>query len=234
MNLSLIITAAGLSTRFGTGSKKEYLPLTIDGKNGTVLSHCLDSFLKTKLFSNIVITIPKNQQENAKNALKNSSFYNELFTSTNFSFAFEEGGKSRQDSVFCGLKKIEKMAKITPDAVLIHDGARPWITENIINAVIEKVLLFGAAVTATPATDTQKEVDKNGKITKHLRRENIFAVQTPQGFLFAPLLEAHKKACNDGNIYTDDTEIWAKYCGDVYICTGDIANKKITYKEDLK
>ena len=126
------------------------------------------------------------------------------------------------------------MAKITPDAVLIHDGARPWITENIINAVIEKVLLFGAAVTATPATDTQKEVDKNGKITKHLRRENIFAVQTPQGFLFTPLLEAHQKACGDGNIYTDDTEIWAKYCGDVYICEGDIANKKITYKEDLK
>lgn len=236
MNLALIITAAGSSTRFGAGCKKEYLPLTISGNEGTVLSHCLDAFLKTSLFSYVVITIPQNHQENAKAALSKSCFYNELFTNTRFAFAFEAGGNSRQESVYCGLKKIEQMAAANnemPDAVLIHDGARPWVDEEIINAVIEKLPLSGAAVTALPATDTQKEVDASGKITKHLHREQIFAVQTPQGFYLQPLLEAHKKAASDGCIYTDDTEIWGRYCGDVYICKGSTQNKKITYKEDL-
>ena len=120
-----------------------------------------------------------------------------------------------------------------PDAVLIHDGARPFVSKKIIDDVISSLEKSGAAVPGVPAVDTQKQVDENGKIVAHLERSKIFAVQTPQAFQFAPLLEAHKKASADGRVYTDDTEIWGQYCGDVYISYGETTNKKITYKEDL-
>ena len=61
----------------------------------------------------------------------------------------------------------------------------------------------------------------------------LTAIQTPQGFVFGKLFDAHKKAASDGHDYTDDTEIWGQYCGDVYISYGETTNKKITYKEDL-
>jgi len=71
------------------------------------------------------------------------------------------------------------------------------------------------------------------RYSQHMQRSRIFAVQTPQAFVFEPLLEAHKKASMDGRTYTDDTEIWGQYCGDVYISYGENTNRKITYKEDL-
>lgn len=233
MSLALIITAAGSSTRFGCNIKKEYLPLP--GENNTVLSKSLETFLKTKLFSTIVITLPQNNEKEAVAALNKSLICKDLIESKNncTNFAFVSGGSTRQESVFCGLKKIAELSKEMPKAVLIHDGARPWVSTEVILDAVEKVNISGAAVPAIAVVDTQKQVAENGKITCHLKRETIVAVQTPQAFYFEQLLEAHNKAQNDGNIYTDDTEIWGKYCGDVFISKGDTANKKITYKEDI-
>jgi 2-C-methyl-D-erythritol 4-phosphate cytidylyltransferase len=91
----------------------------------------------------------------------------------------------------------------------------------------------GAAVPAIAAVDTQKETDASGRIVRHLDRSRVVAVQTPQGFRFSDLLDAHRRASGDGVAYTDDTEIWGRYVGDVYVCTGDRDNKKITFQEDL-
>ena len=232
MNIGLIITAAGASTRFGC-KKKEYLPL--DDNTNTVLSKSVETFLKTNLFSSLVITIPAGDENNAIKALSISSFVKTFLfdEKSKITFAFAIGGKTRQESVFNGLKKLSSISQTQPDIVLIHDGARPWVTENIIQDVIKKTMIYGAAVPAIPAVDTQKIVDDSGKITHHLKRKYVYAVQTPQAFEFARLLEAHTRACNDYTEYTDDTEIWAAYYGDIYISQGDIANKKITFQSDL-
>ena len=232
MNIGLIITAAGASKRFGC-KKKEYL--TLPDNTNTVLSQSTETFLKTNLFSSLVITIPVDDESNALKALNASPFVKAfLFDGEpQISFAFATGGKTRQESVFNGLKKLTDISKIQPDIVLIHDGARPWVTENIIRDVIKKTVVYGAAVPAIPAVDTQKVVDDTGKIIHHLKRKYVFAVQTPQAFEFNRLLQAHSKACNDKTEYTDDTEIWAAYCGDVYISEGNILNKKITFQSDL-
>lgn len=232
MNIGLIITAAGASTRFGC-KKKEYLPLP-DNSN-TVLSQSTETFLKTNLFSSLVITIPVGDESNALRALNASSFVKSLLfeVESKIPFAFATGGKTRQESVFNGLKKLADISKNQPEIVLVHDGARPWVTENIIQDVIKKATIYGASVPAIPAVDTQKIVDESGKITHHLKRKYVYAVQTPQAFEFNRLLEAHTKACNDNTEYTDDTEIWAAYCGDVYISEGNIINKKITFQSDL-
>lgn len=232
MNIALIITAAGSSTRFGA-QKKEYLQLP-PGTN-TVLSQSAETFLRTKLFSSLIITIPNGDEAKASKALQTSQFVNKLLfqESDGITFAFATGGKTRQESVYNGLKKLLELSGKAPDLVLIHDGARPWVTEKIIRNVIEKTDIAGAAVPAIPAVDTQKEVDEHGKITQHLKRKYVYAVQTPQAFEFERLLQAHEKARCDGLEYTDDTEIWGAYCGDVYISEGDIQNKKITFQSDL-
>ena len=232
MNIALIITAAGSSSRFG-GQKKEYLQLP-SGTN-TVLSQSAETFLRTNLFSSLIITIPKGDEDKAANALKTSQFVNKLLFEepAGIRFSFATGGKTRQDSVYNGLIKLSELSGSKPDLVLIHDGARPWVTEKIIRSVIEKTAVAGAAVPAIPAVDTQKEVDENGRITQHLKRKYVYAVQTPQAFEFERLLQAHEKARCDDLEYTDDTEIWGAYCGDVYISEGDIKNKKITFQSDL-
>lgn len=238
MRLALLITAAGSSTRFG-GVKKEYLPLTDGPCSETVLASSAETFLKTGLFSFFVVTIPRGDDTAARAALFTSEYVTNALTGggEGMPFAFTYGGSSRQESVFMGLQKIAELAtehgEMPPDAVLIHDGARPWVTKDIIFDTVRALDKSGAAVCAVPATDTQKAVDGTGKITTHLARETIYAVQTPQAFLFSPLLEAHRKAAGDGFTYTDDTEIWARYCGDVYISRGDVCNKKITYKGDI-
>ena len=141
-----------------------------------------------------------------------------------------EGGATRQESVYKGLLPL---ADTGIAYILVHDGARPWVSGKVIASVLAATEQYGAAVPAIPVTDTQKEVDETGKIIRHLRRDRLAAVQTPQGFLFDKLLYAHRQACNDGNVYTDDSEIYAQYCAPVYICPGARENKKITYREDL-
>ena len=124
-----------------------------------------------------------------------------------------------------------------PDLILIHDGARPFITERVILNVVEAAAEYGASVPGITPIDTQKEIDENGFIVRHLIRKNLCAVQTPQGFNFSRLCEAHEKAGKlaeeTGHEFTDDTEIWGEYCGTVKTVPGDVNNIKITYPSDL-
>lgn len=231
--IAIIITAAGSSTRMGGGVKKEFLPL----KNGTVLSGCAESFLNACLekyeITDFVITCRAGSQNEAEKALSSCHYS---------AFSFVTGGASRQESVYNGLKSIEKNGR-KPRLVLVHDGARPFVTGRIILEGIENALLYGAAVPGITPTDTQKEVDEKGMIVRHLVRSRLAAVQTPQIFEFEPLLNAHEKALevvkkteksSCKKEYTDDTEIWGEFCGRVKVYPGDVKNIKITYPGDLQ
>jgi len=230
---ALVLTAAGNSTRMGGEVKKEYLEL--DG-NVTVLSSALHAFLATGKFKYILITVPAGGEAEARCVLSRDSRIAALLDAAGITLRFAEGGKSRQESVRNG---IEALARLTadeaapPDIVLIHDGARPWVTADTIGAVLDGTASYGASVPAIPSVDTQKEIDGTGKIIRHLERDRIVSVQTPQGFRLNELLEAHGKAANDGRAYTDDTEIWGRYAGEVHVCPGDRNNRKITWKGDL-
>ncbi len=239
MGHALILTAAGSSTRMGGPVKKEYLPF--GGEKGvTVLSASLHAFLSTSIFSLTVITVPENGESEARSVLARDSRLAPLIEGARSKsrLLFVPGGKTRQASILQGLEAIYRFAREgeieMPEDVLVHDAARPWITRAVIDRVIETVAAHGAAVPGIVPTDTQKEVDGNGRIVRHLARSSLSAVQTPQGFKFEQLLEAHRSAAYDGNEYTDDTEIWGRYVGEAYVCPGDPANRKITYKEDLR
>lgn len=235
---ALILTAAGNSSRMGGPVKKEYLPFGAE-PGISVLSAALYPFFRTNLFSRIVLTVPENGEDDARDALALDTRMPPLPWESNDlpCLCFAEGGRTRQASVLSGLDTLERTARqdgVYPDIVLIHDAARPWVSEAVITAVIGAVTAHGAAVPGVTPVDTQKEIDAEGRIIRHLTRARLAAMQTPQGFRFKDLLDAHRKAAEDGREYTDDAEIWGRYVGDVYVSPGDPANRKITYPDDIK
>lgn len=237
--IAVIVTAAGSSTRMGGGIKKEYLPL----KNGTVLSESVKPFLHSSGCSILVVTHPAGGLEESQNAIKKdlilASDIKNLTEKNCLKLIFQEGGSSRQESVFNGIEAVMTAVEESgenPDdwIVLIHDGARPFVSSKVILNTVEGVRNFQAAVPGVKPVDTQKLLDENGFVVQHLNRSLMTAVQTPQGFILGKLFEAHKKASKDSKSYTDDTEIWGNYVGPVKVVEGDVENIKVTYAKDYK
>ena len=231
-NAALAIVAAGSSQRMGSLGKKEYLPLN----GGSVLSETALVFLKTKVFSTIALVYPKGGLADAKNAFYKNPQTQELSQGVNIIFV--QGGSSRQESVFNALKAIDRAAKkagaTPPRAVLIHDGARPFLSQALVKKTLASALKYGAAVPALEPVETQKEIGSGSKIARHLKRSTLAAVQTPQGFLFPQILEFHRKAKKTAAAFTDDTEIWDKFSDKkTRVIPGEPQNIKITYPKDL-
>ena len=180
-------------------------------------------FIESRLFFDYVIVLPIEEMEEGSNLLS------PLFEFGNFSFV--PGGLTRQESVYRGLLDLKKK---TPNIVLIHDGARPWITETVIREVYQKTVQTGAAIPVVPSVNAMKTINSQGTIISNLKREFTVAAQTPQGFLFDKILTSHETASSDGLEYIDDAEIYSKYVGDAATVPGDTANRKITYMSDME
>ena len=228
-NNALILLAAGSSQRMGGLGKKEYLPLN----GGSVLSEAAIVFLKTKLFSVIAVVHPPKGLAAAKKAFYKNPLTAQLCQDA--AIIFVSGGQSRQESVCKALKALEKDANASPRLVLIHDGARPFLTESLVKKTVAATIKYGAAVPALQPVETQKEMDSDSKISRHLKRSSLAAVQTPQGFLFPEILEFHKRASKKKDAaFTDDTEIWDMYSDKkTRVIPGEENNIKITYPKDL-
>lgn len=233
--LILLITAAGSSHRMG-GGKKEYMPLG----NGTVLSECARSFVLAFSFDMLVVTCPAGMESAARDALYADSVVRDALGATRLVFA--AGGATRQESVRNGLiaaeRELQGMAAADSALVLVQDGARPFTGAAVIAEVLRAAREHGAAAPAVPPVDTQKESLDGRTISRHLKRSDVVAVQTPQCFDFYALLKAHRQAAADCAEFTDDTEIWDAFANadgtrPVRLTAGDIANKKITYMQDM-
>jgi 2-C-methyl-D-erythritol 4-phosphate cytidylyltransferase len=139
------------------------------------------------------------------------------------------GGAERQDSVYRGLKALGPQT----DLVLIHDGARPFVTPDLIDRVAAETRASRAAVAAVPVRDTIKEVGGDLRVLKTLNREGLWEIQTPQGFHYALLLEAYERAFRDGFYGTDDAALVERLGVEVKVVPGSRFNLKITTPEDL-
>ena len=235
---AFVLVAAGSSQRMGELGKKEWLPLN----GGSVLSEAALVFLKTKLFSTAIVVHPKSGLAQAKKAFYKNPRIAELTQDINV--IFTPGGNTRQESVFNALKALDKackrpQAQKPPRLVLIHDGARPFISQSLVKKTVAAALKYGAAVPALQPVETQKEMDSSSRIARHLTRSSLAAVQTPQGFLFPEILGCHKKAAaavrrDKSKAFTDDTEIWDNYSGKkTRVIPGEPGNIKITYPKDV-
>ena len=136
------------------------------------------------------------------------------------------GGEERQQSVYNGIKHVDT------DIVLVHDGARPFIHEELIHQLTEATLLHAGAVVAVPVKDTIKRV-QDQSVVETMERSSLWAVQTPQAFRLSILLKAHQEAENDQFLGTDDASLLERIGQQVVIIEGDYDNIKITTPEDL-
>jgi 2-C-methyl-D-erythritol 4-phosphate cytidylyltransferase len=210
------------------GIKKEYQPVVPvqydeEGRVLSVLAAAVRAFDALKRVKTLVVVVPLGHESSAQAVLPDALRTKRL--------RFVTGGESRQSSVY---RALLSLASDPPDYVLIHDGARPWVDAALINRVIDAAIRYGAAIPTVPLIETPKECDTGGFITRHLKRSSVLAAQTPQGFAFADILTAHKKAhAHTG--YTDDAELWGEWIEGRPVATvsGSKANRKITFAEDL-
>lgn len=207
-NFGVIITAGGSSVRFG----KNKLLETIYNKK--VIEYSIEPFLKSGI-TNIVITSGKDFLEDIK----------ELSLVKNNNLKVIQGGKTRQESVYFGLNNI------LCDFVLIHDGARPLVTTDIITRVKDAVIDKKAVSVMVKTTDTIKEVDTKGKVIKTIDRSKLYNTQTPQAFDYKLIKFVHERL--KGRNYTDDSSMLECLEYPVYLVEGDYSNIKITTPQDI-
>lgn len=216
MKVSAIILAGGKGKRMKANISKQFIML----KDKPILYYTLYRFIKNPNVDNIVLVLPKDEIEYCK---KN------IIEKYNLKIDFiVEGGAERQDSVYNGLKALEDT-----DIVLIHDGARPFVSNKIIEEGIQKAIEFGGAAPGVMPKDTIKIKDSNSFSKETLDRSTLVAIQTPQVFKFSEIIKCHKKIKKDNITVTDDTMVYEMYGNKVYLYDGDYENIKITTPEDL-
>ncbi len=213
MKIFAILPAAGCGSRAGFERNKILQP--IDGV--PVLARSLSAFSQNSLIDGIVVCTNKADRDEISRIA--SAFAN---------VRIAEGGDTRTQSV---RNALESLAQDAPDYVLIHDAARPFVSQQIIENCIKTVRSFGSAVCALPCTDTLVSAQCD-IVCGTLERESTFLVQTPQGFAYAELLSAYRKIGKDDR-FTDDSGVYAKYVAPPHLFYGEAQNKKLTFREDF-
>lgn len=221
-----IVLAGGKGKRMNSDQPKQYLSL----KGKPVLYYSLKAFQDSPVDQVILVTGAGEEAYCKEHIVDRYGF-------TKVS-AIVNGGAQRYDSVWNGLKAIP-----SSDYVLIHDGARPMVTQKVILSCMEAVVEHQSCVTAVPVKDTIKVVDDNRKTKEDLDRSRLWSVQTPQTFSFElayqsyEKLQSHMTAANGAVLsvpVTDDTMVvqWATGIS-AYMVEGSYYNIKITTPEDM-
>ena len=212
-----VIVAAGKGKRMGTEISKQFLPL--GGKE--ILAHTVEKFEKAKKIRDIILVTGEDSLQDVQEMAQEYGW--EKIRSV------VAGGKERQDSVWNGLQEVSEDTEI----VLIHDGVRPFVTEDILNGSIEMALKMGGCVAGVPAKDTIKVCNRENIAVATPDRSTLWQIQTPQTFRRERIIKAYEQAKADGFMGTDDASL-AEHGGDpVKVIMGSYRNIKITTKEDL-
>ncbi len=218
---AVIITAAGSGKRFGEGGggiPKQFAPL-----NGEpLLAYSIRSFSGCSSIGEIVVVVPPEQLEYTRSEIVERYGFSRVKKLT-------PGGEERQHSVENGFRSLNHK----PDIVLVHDGVRPFVRPETIESVIAGAVESGAAICATPATDTIKQSSPERYIESTLPRDNIWLAQTPQGFKYEILDEAFRCAGEDGYMGTDESILVERTGVKVKLVQGSRYNIKITTKDDI-
>jgi len=208
-----LIVAAGRGHRFGGEMPKQYLKI---GRN-SVIREAVSSFLDHPRVDGVRVVIHPDDEELYGDAVSGLDLMTPVY-----------GGAERQDSVRKGL---ESLADNPPDHVLVHDAARPYVSGEMIDRILDSLGSAAGATLGIPVSDTLKRV-ADGFVEATVDRAGLWRVQTPQGFRYAELLEAHAKTAHLA--LTDDAAVAEAAGMEVAIVDGDAENVKITSPEDLK
>ena len=213
MDAVAVIVAAGQGTRMGEQHNKLLLPLG----TSTILEFCIEPFLKHTGIRKIYLTVASQDRRVFERIIPKEVI-------------LVEGGKRRQDSVHKALLRVLQ-EKPVPELVLVHDGARPFCSAELIGRILAASFEHGAAIPVIPLVDTIRRVTKEK--TEVVERSELFAVQTPQGFRTELLKDASMQAVANNWTVTDDASLVEKSGGRVATVEGEPQNIKITTSADL-
>lgn len=218
MKVTAVILAAGKAKRMGGKKNKVFLRL-----RRPILSHAIEAFEKNNLINEIILVANKDDFKNCEKLIKEEKFKKIK--------KIVQGRETRQKSSYNGIFSINNS-----DIILIHDGARPFVTQDVITNSINDAIKYGAGVVAVPVKDTIKLSQKNSAndfVKRTLERENLWEIQTPQVFKTEIIKKAHQY-CKKNNIKTtDDATMVEKIGVKVKITRGHYDNLKITTPDDL-
>lgn len=215
-----LIPAAGMGKRMGASINKQYLQL--DGV--PIVARTISAFERSPLIDAIYLVTPAEEIPYCREHIAEAFGFSKIS-------AIIPGGKERQNSVMNGLNAMREYVS-DDDVILIHDGVRPFISEEIISEAIKAAALYDGALVAVPAKDTIKIVE-TGFVSGTPDRTTLWQAQTPQAFRFGSVYTAHMAAEAARFIGTDDASLVERLGGRVRIVCGDYRNIKITTPEDL-
>ncbi|MDR4462548.1 MAG: 2-C-methyl-D-erythritol 4-phosphate cytidylyltransferase [Nitrospirales bacterium] len=213
-----VIPAAGLGTRMGGNTPKQYLSLGVM----PLLVYSLRILQNLDRIREIILSVPASDLEYCWREIVKPFGLDKISQVV-------AGGLRRQDSVRNGLAAISDR----PDGVLVHDGVRPFIDQCMVRNVIDCAGITGAAVVAMPIHDTVKRVDVSRIIQETLKREELWQIQTPQVFRYDWLVEAHQQAQLHQWEVTDDAALIERMGYPVSVVEGSCFNIKVTKPDDL-
>ena len=219
MKCTAIVLAAGQGKRMNSRVQKQFLLL--QGK--PLLYYSLACFQNSSVINDMIVVTGKESIDFCKKEIV------ELYGFTKVK-AVIPGGKERYDSVYAGLCACEGT-----DYVFIHDGARPFVTEDMLQRLKAAVTEYGACIAGMPSKDTVKIADEKGLVAKTPKRSHVWMIQTPQVFSFGLILEAHNRARQGSMEEITDDAMVIETCTDrkIKLVEGSYENIKITTPEDL-
>ena len=220
---AILVVAAGRGSRVGGALPKQYLQLA----GASLLTHTLASLFRTE--SRILVVIHPSDRDlydasvgGLDQAGSSGRLLDPVF-----------GGATRQESVYLGLQALAALP-MPPELVLIHDGARPFVSPALVARAVAAASVNGAAAPGLPVSDTIKAVDAAGRIVATPQRAALRAVQTPQAFRFELIHAAHRAAAAAGACELTDDAAIAEWAGHpVHVFEGDPANMKVTTPDDI-
>jgi 2-C-methyl-D-erythritol 4-phosphate cytidylyltransferase len=215
-DVGVVIVAGGSGTRIGGGELKQFR--WVAGK--PALLHSVQTFMARDDVAIVVVVLPKAYAADPPPWLFQCDV-DRLLVST--------GGTERHESVINGLEDLPESVQIA----VVHDAARPLVTDDTIDRVIAEARNGHGAIAALPVVDTLKEVDENGHIVRTIDRSRLWRAQTPQAFPRAVLERAHIEARRDGVGATDDAALLERLGLTVVVVQGSERALKITTEQDF-
>jgi len=213
----LVVAAGGMGVRLGLGGPKALVP--IGGK--PMLVRTLERFAGLGLVDGAVVVVPEGHETAFDKVLRDAF--------PNLRFALTAGGPQRQDSVANGLARLDEKTEIA----VVHDAARPFVSEESVKASIDAAEAFGAATVAIPSADTILNGDTEAFLVETPARETLWACQTPQTFQVDVIRRAHQSARDGAYTATDDATLVRRAGGRVKLVMGSPLNFKVTTPTDL-
>lgn len=215
--VSAVIVAAGSGSRMNMKLNKQYVE--ISGKK--VLARALQAFEDCEGINEIVLVVNEKDIFYCKDTIVDK--YNMKKVKS-----IVAGGATRQESVYNGICSLDKA-----DIVVIHDGARPFVSNKVIQDCIVAASVHEVSTCGVKVKDTIKSCDEKGFVSATLERDKLWSIQTPQCFKYDTIIKAHRKALQEGFTGTDDTVLCERMGLKTKIVCGDYNNIKITTREDL-